>query len=786
MNSRPSLPIDQLLPELQQLLQTTPNLVLEAAPGAGKTTRVPAALLELVTGQVLVLEPRRIAARLAARRVAYELGEEVGGTVGYQVRFEERCGPNTRLRFITEGILNRRLLTDPLLRGVDAVLLDEFHERHLDTDLALALLRRLQHQRPELRLIVMSATLDAAPVAHFLGNCPVLRSEGRAFPLTVTHLRPVQPLLEEQVQSALEHMLREDTRGNILIFLPGQAEIRRCMRSCETLTRKYGAQALALHGSLSPAEQDRAVSPSKERKVLFATNVAESSVTVDGVNAVIDSGLARFASVSPWTGLPELRVGRISQSSAIQRAGRAGRTEPGRVLRLYPEEDFALRAPQETPEIERTDLTQLLLSLRAMHIAHPDQVPWLNAPPAEAVRSAEALLDALGAGNEAMAARLARFPLPPRLARVVVDAIDRGIGAAGCKAAALLAAGLTLEASDLLEALDRPMDPRVQQQAEQLLRLAHAPRGNTAHDDDALLLSLLTGFPDRVARRRAGRQMMLSNGVAAEFAKEPPPYEFLLALDAENRSDKPLPIVRLHARLEPEWLLELFPERIREETRLEWHRTGERVERLSELLFDRLVLEETRRPASEEEAAHLLAKKALESGIEGFVDREALENFLARMRFAGLPPPDLEAALSELAYGLKSFSELRTATQRGLLPLLAAQGNARRLEDLAPASVRLDRGRQTPIHYEQDRAPWIASRLQDFFGMRETPRIGPERIPVVVHLLAPNQRAVQTTTDLAGFWERLYPTTRRELMRRYPRHAWPEDPHAPAQESRKR
>jgi ATP-dependent helicase HrpB len=770
--------VDAILPEMLASLQHTPNLVLEAPPGAGKTTRVPPAILSLVRGEVIVLEPRRIAARLAARRVAWEMGEEAGETVGYQVRFEEKIGPRTRLRFVTKGILTRRLLSDPTLKGVDAIVLDEFHERHLDSDLALALLKRLQRTRPELRLIVMSATLEAAPIARYLGDCPVLRSEGRLFALSIRHLPYSPEPLHVQVRQAVALLEAGQHSGNLLVFLPGAAEIRRTMRECEPLARQSGLVVLPLHGDLSPAEQDRAVSPSAERKLILATNVAESSVTVEGVTAVIDSGLARFATYSPWTGLPTLQIGRVSKASATQRAGRAGRTGPGEVMRLYSEEDYLLRPEHDAPEIARADLSQLLLSLRAMKIHDLD---WLDAPPVEAVQSAELLLDRLGA-NGGMEQRLARFPLPPRLSRVVIAALDRGVGEDGCRAAALLGLGARSERSDLLAALDLPQDHRLRQHTEQLLRMARPPR-QARHDDEALLLSLLAGFPDRVARRRAGNQVLLSTGISAEVAGEPPPYEFLLAIDVEDRRENPLPLIRRTTRVEPEWLLDLFPDRVEENTSIAWNRIGERVEKVSALLYDKLVIEESRGgvigAAWEAEAADLLARKALEAGIERFVDKEALDHLLARLSFAGVEAPDLPQALRDLCLGVQSFSDLKEAA-KALLPLLEQKLNARFLNEVAPVSIRLRSGRQTKVHYEQGRPPWIASRLQDFFGMHETPRIGPDKTPLVVHLLAPNHRAVQTTTDLAGFWERLYPQVRRELMRRYPRHSWPEKPEAQA------
>ena len=775
MIPKSALPVDAILPEIVASLQRSPNLVIEAPPGAGKTTRVPPAILDLVSGEVVILEPRRIAARMAARRVAAELDEAVGKTVGYQVRFEKRIGPKTRLRFVTEGILTRRLLTDPMLKGIDAVILDEFHERHLESDLALALLKRLQNIRPELLIIVMSATLDAGPIAAYLGACPTLRSEGRLFSLSIRHLPYSPDPLQVQVRKAMENLSAEHHSGNVLVFLPGIAEIRRTARECEAVASKMGLLVLPLHGDLSPSEQDRVLLPTPEGKLILATNVAESSVTVEGVTAVIDSGFARFASHSSWTGLSTLQVGRISKASAAQRAGRAGRTGPGQVLRLYPEEDLLLRPEHDTPEIARADLSQLLLSLRAMNIERFGDLDWLTTPPPDAVQAADRLLDLLGATGD-MAKRLARFPLAPRLARIIVEGLDHGVGEEACRVAAVLGLSDRNQKSDLLEVLDLPPDQKQRQHTEQLLRIARPPKGR--HDDQALLMSLLAGFPDRVARRRSGNQILLSTGLSAEVFGERPAYEFMLAIDAEDRRENALPLVRLTSRIEPEWLLDLFPDRVQESSSIVFNRTTERVEKVSALLYEKLIIEESRRPASEIEAADLLAQMALDVGIDKFVDKEALDNFLARLLFAGLEPPDLPQALRDVCLGCHSFGDLKTAAVN-FIPLLEQRVNTRLLNELAPVSILLKRGRQTKVHYDQAAPPWISSRLQDFFGMTETPTIGPKKTPLVVHLLAPNYRAVQTTIDLAGFWERLYPQVRRELQRRYPRHAWPEFPSHP-------
>ncbi len=768
------LPVDALLPEILSSLRLNPNLVIVAAPGAGKTTRVPPALLGILSGDIVVLEPRRIAARLAARRVAWELGEQVGETVGYQIRFEEAIGPRTRLRFVTEGVLTRRLLSDPTLKGVAAVVLDEFHERHLDSDLALALLKRLQQTRPELRIIVMSATLDAGPVSRYLDQCPILRSEGRLFDLSIKHLPYSPEALEVQVRNALELLGDTGHAGDTLVFLPGALEIRRAMRACDAVARRSNLLMLPLYGSLPANEQDRALSPAGQRKVILATNVAESSVTVEGVAAVIDSGLARFATYSHWSGLPTLQVGRVSKASATQRAGRAGRTAPGRVLRLYTQEDYSRRVDHDLPEILRSDLSQLCLSLRAMRVQDVNDVAWLDPPTATAVERAEFLLDRLGATG-AMAQRLARFPLPPRLSRILVEAIERGVGESGCVVVALLGSGVRVEKNDLLAAMDSELDHRTKQHVSQLRRIARIA-GQKKHNDDAVLMSVLSGFPDRVARLRAGNQVLLSTGGSAELAGAPPQYEFMVVVDAEDRKEKPLPLIRMTARVEPEWLIDLFPDHVTDQSEVAWNRGAERVDAVSAMRYDDLVIQESRGVLPDPEAAaKMLAEKALEAGIQRFVDIDSQSEFMARVEFAGLDMPDVAQALRELCWGRRSFAELKKEAA-GLISVLEQKVGAQRLREIAPESIRLQSGRQTKVHYERGKPPWIASRMQDFFGMRDTPRIGPQRMPVVVHLLAPNQRAVQTTTDLAGFWERLYPEVRRELMRRYPRHAWPERP----------
>jgi ATP-dependent helicase HrpB len=857
------LPIDSLLPEILASLHDTPRLVIEAPPGAGKTTRIPPALLDsgvVARGEILILEPRRIAARLAARQVASERGERLGETVGYEVRFEKASGARTRLKYVTEGILMRRLLSDPQLKGVSVVFLDEFHERHLEADLALALLKRLQQRsRPDLRIIAMSATLNAEPIARFLGDCRVLRSEGRRFEVGIEHLnRPDDRPLAAQVQTALRRLLDERLDGDVLIFLPGAAEIRRALEACAPLAAEFDLLVLPLHGELSLAEQDRAVRPAERRKIILSTNVAESSVTIEGVVAVVDSGLARVAQHSPWSGLPGFSVTRISRASAVQRAGRAGRMRPGRALRLYTTQDFAARAEYDVPEILRADLAGAALELHAMGIADLDSFEWFEAPAAHALEQAESLLTSLGAldGERRVTAtggRMLRLPLHPRLARVVIEAESRGVAGAGYAIAALLSerdirarhllskpheAETTKRPkvhgkSDLLnlldlftEAADRDFAPdvlhrlnlnpkavqsveRVRRQLERLAGTETGKRNSRDAQETELLISILAGYPDRVARRRKltdkisgdNLELSMAGGGSATLMPESlvRAEEFLVAVDAEERRGRGVmrggaTVVRLASAIEPEWLLDLFAERIRETSHVEWNAQAERVETVTRLVYEELTLDETRKSVAGSDAVtSLLAEAALSAGYEELIDREAVSRFLARVDVTRAACPELDlpllgeddvrAGVSALCEGRSSFSELREAARGGgLLQVLHARltpEQARMLAKMTPERTALARGRMVRINYESLKSPWIASRLQDFFGMKEAPRIAGGRVPLVLHLLAPNGRAVQVTTDLDGFWVRHYPQIRRELGRRYPRHAWPENPLAP-------
>lgn len=735
------LPIDASLPEFLAAFRTSSSVVLEAPPGAGKTTRVPPAILSEGAGEVLVLEPRRIAARMAARRVAEKLGERVGETVGYQVRFEDVSGPHTRLRFLTEGVFTRRLLNDPALRSVSAVVLDEFHERRLDGDLALALLRRLQRTaRPDLKVIVMSATLDAAPIADYMGGCPIVRSEGRLFPVSVSYAGSSAAPLEDQVAAAVE---RAGSNGDILVFLPGAAEIRRAMRACANVVS--GGLLLPLHGDLSPEEQDRAVLPAPCRKIVLSTNVAESSITLDGVTTVIDSGLARIASDSPWTGIPTLQVQRVSKASAIQRAGRAGRTAPGHAIRLYSEEDLRRRPDQEIPEIQRRELSPMLLELRALRVPRVNDIAWLDDPPQEAIEAAAALLERLHWERDTAA--MSRMPLHPRLARLVLDGERRGAGREACHLAAMLSAG---------EHPDAEPSWRAQQTEKQIRRIL---RNATYGSEEGLRLAVLAAFPDRVAKRRSAMAMdpmdlQFSNGKPGRLAMEIP-GQLLVAIDVEDRREAGPPVVRYASETSPEALVDLFPGRLSEREELIWNREQERVEARRAVFFEEIILEESRNVPDSAMAAAMLAEKAVEAGFQRFSSEEEIESLLARVEFASrhssipaLSEEDVRDVLKELCAGLRSFSELEAVAGVNLTSALKERvGGERALAAIAPERIAL-KNRQVKVHYIRGGQPWIASRLQDFFGLRDTPRIAQGQVPLLAHLLAPNQRPVQMTTDL--------------------------------------
>ena len=821
---RLSLPIDPLLPQIVESLRRLPNLVLQADPGAGKTTRVPPALLEaglFGDGECWILEPRRLAARLAATRVADELEEPLGQRAGYAVRFEQKVSKETRLRFVTEGLLLRRLHGDPGLRGIAAVILDEFHERHLHTDLAITLLRRLQRgARPDLKLLVMSATLDPGPVAAYL-DAPVIRSEGRVFPVDTAFLpRPDDRPIEQQVGGALERLYGEGLRNHTLVFLPGAAEIRACLKGCEAIAARRGLSLRPLHGELSPEAQAHALEITDTPKIILSTNVAESSVTLDGIGAVVDSGLGREASHSPWSGLSGLRTVRISQARCVQRTGRAGRTGPGRCLRLYTEADFGARSAFDTPELQRSDLAESMLALHGMGIPDVADLDWFEAPPTAALAAAETLLTRLGALVEgslsAVGRRMADLPLHPRLARLAVAGRDLGIPQLALRAAALLETGnlsmrqgldrapvktshgadsdllLRLDQFDEAEAagfgagacraagLDAAAIQRARRAVHSLRRLLPSP----AEPMDAelrLLQALLLAYPDRVGQLSANGTCAFAGGGGARLdpASRVRRPGLILALEAEQvkQGTGGQTLVRLASRCEADWLLEAWPERLEDVDEVSFNASAGRVERRSEVRYDGLSIDVSRAPAdpSDPRVTGLLAQALKDRPLA-----EVPTRYLARLAFLrrhrpdlGLPEDLLGLLLVGACAGRTTLREVQDADWPAAVRQAFPADTLRLLDTWAPEAIQLPKGRPTKVHYEDD-PPWIASRLQDFWGLKKSPTVAGGAVTLVLHLLAPNLRAVQVTTDLAGFWQRVYKELRPGVSRRYPKHHWPE------------
>ncbi len=848
------LPVDDILPRLLSALEVSPCAVLQAAPGTGKTTRVPPALLRATwrkpSDEILVLEPRRLAAKLSARRVAQERGEAVGQTIGYQFRFENVSSAATRVRFLTEGMLMRRLIGDRELKGVAAVVLDEFHERHLHSDVALSYLRWLQRgARPDLRLVVMSATLDTQSLSVFLGDqrgpAPILNVEGRQFEVTLEHL-PQAPTkhLDLTVRDAVSGCLAK-TKGDFLVFLPGMAEIRRSAQALESLARDKGLMVTPLHGELSREEQDLALKPGQDRrKVILSTNIAETSLTIEGVTVVIDSGLHRVASHSWWSGVPSLRTRPISRASAIQRAGRAGRMAPGHCLRLYTRGDFDGRAPFDTPEIQRADLTQTLLELKSLGISDLLSFGWFESPAAQAVDASRGLLFRLGALDSATAdgaltslgRRLATLPAHPRVGRMLIEAEAAGV----LEEAATLAAYLMeskLEGLDALSVLRQGrMEESVWRVRTHLLAAfgrrespsenprveahSHVSPAARLEKSKRLAFCLLCGFPDRIARMRVGQdptakelELVLSAGGSArvvntgEFGK----LETFIVLGIQERQGtgqvRAATQVQTLCAIDPDWLLDLNPSPLSEVDELTWDKTRERVMGVSRLMIDQCVLSETALSGEvpgtlQAQAARLLLKEGL--GIDPGRMRELNYQDLARALAPIVDGEAVEFLWGRLALvskhlpeaGLADFSEAHAAVDC-VLRILGAKTSLRELretdwiseiilasgllpsfslDELVPTHVTLSAGRRVKVHYTLGQPPWIESRMQDFFGMKRGPSILRGRLPLTLHLLAPNQRAVQVTTDLAGFWERAYPELRGQLSRCYPRHSWPEKP----------
>jgi len=852
-----SLPVDEVVGEILRALRENGAAVLHAPPGAGKTTRVPPALADSLdegAGMVVVLEPRRVAARAAARRIAAERGWTLGREVGWWIRFERRFRPDSRVVFATEGVLLRWLERDPFLDGVAAVVFDEFHERALASDLALALARRVRREaRPDLALVVMSATLDPEPIAAFLGGAPVVRSAGRPHPVEIRLLaRAGEERLEARVAAAVRKVAAE-VEGDLLVFLPGVGEIRRTEEALAGWAAARGVALRPLYGDLPIEAQDAALRRGSARRVVLATNVAETSVTVEGVRAVVDSGQARQLRFDPATGLDRLDTVRVSRAAADQRAGRAGREARGICLRLWTAaDDLALR-PFETPEVQRVDLAGAVLGLAAWGEPELARFEWFEAPDPDRLARAGRELRDLGAldaaGITPLGRRLAELPLAPRLGRLVLEGERLGVAADAALAAALLAerdpfrgddatarAATRSDLADRISAVDPRRHARLFAARHQILDLltnktaaSIEGKGSTAPGDAPkknirrgaataakprngspsspfngessplslteketnLLRAIAAAYLDRLCRRResgseravmvGGRGVRLGRGSAVRDAE----LFVAVAIDSGRAGERAEDFVRIASAVEREWLP---PDALASSDDLVWEEGGERVVALRRTRFDDLVLDEKEIPLGDAAAAsELLAKRASENLPRALTtdDREVAA-LLGRLRFLAGARPDfalpaendeiLRAALPAFAAGKRSFAELRRASLVDALLGALSWLERKALDELAPERLEVPSGARVRIDYSDPERPVLAVRIQELFGLAETPRLAGGRTPLLLHLLAPNGRPQQVTDDLASFWRNTYPQVRRELAGRYPKHAWPENP----------
>ena len=768
------LPIDAHLDTIRDLVRKHRAAVIVAPPGAGKTTRVPPALAE--DGPVIVLQPRRLAARSLARRIAAERGWTLGEEAGWHVRFDRNFSKATRVLVATEGILTARLQSDPLLLGFRTVIVDEFHERSLHADLALALARQAWLARDDLNIVVMSATLDAEPVASFLGDAPIVRVPGRQFPVAIEYAPGRGP-----VEAIRAELAREG--GHILAFFPGVPEIASAARALAGAPELRGAQVVQLSGRSSPEDQDEALAPSATRRVILATNVAETSITVPGVTTVIDTGLHKVPRLDAALGLDRLETERISLDSADQRAGRAGRTSPGRAVRLWDPRD-ALRSHRE-PEIARVDLAPPVLEVLAWG-GDPASFAWFEAPPVERVVAAMELLRLLGAVTGDRVAPLGellrRLPVSPRLARVLVAAGGSPLAATACTVISERFAPrgpLPAGNSDVIARADRlgEAPPSIRRAAEEIAKTAHRVLADRAialvvrnarvegEDDETIVRrALLAGFPDRLCRRRAAGspRVVLASGHGGVLDRGSVVLdgEFLLALDVEagERGPGAEARVRLASRVEREWLPAT--------TRRVEHRFDPGSEAVRAIEVERvfaLMIAERAVSPDPEQAFPLLVSAFVARGVTP--DQAPIA---ARLRFAGIDL-DLQAIGRTVCAGQTALPTLAIAASIG-------HHERRELARLAPETLALPSGRDTKLDYRDDATVVASVKLQELFGLADSPRIGARGAPVVFELLAPNGRPVQTTRDLRSFWDKTYPEVRRELRARYPRHPWPQDP----------
>ncbi len=818
----PKLPIDDLLPDLQRALEASRNAVLQAPPGAGKTTRVPLALLDadwLAGRNILMLEPRRLAARAAARFMAHSLGETAGETIGYRVRLDSKVGPHTRVEVVTAGILIRRLQHDASLEQVGLLVFDEFHERSLQADLALALCLDAQSAlREDLRLLVMSATLDAGAVARLLGDAPLLTSEGRSYPVE-TRYRPTRSQFAREPRAFCEEVAQavrvalEEERGSLLVFLPGEAEIRRVENALQAAGAGDTAILSPLYGQLSARAQDSAIQPAPagQRKVVLATAIAETSLTIEGVRAVIDAGLTRLPRFDPNSGLTRLATVAVSRAAADQRRGRAGRLEAGVCYRLW-SEHLHLQ-PQGTAEILDADLAGLVLELAGWGVRDASQLRWLDIPPAAHFAQARDLLRSLGALGDAghitaHGRAVLELGTEPRLAHMMLRGRELGLGALACELAALLGERDPLSRAeagdaDIVQRLEwlrgigtsrdiaQGLRKQMLDSAGRWLRQLGCERAANAYDDLGMAGILLAcAYPDRIAQRRAaaGHRFLLSNGRGAFFSDAQPlaAQDYIVAAQlGDGREAR----IFLAAALERRHLLEYHGDLIREDACVEWDAAEQCVLARRRQRLGELVLTDGPWTKADPEAVRAVLLEGIgRAGSACLPWSDAARQLQARVGFLHrLWPQDwpdlgdaalmagLQAWLAPWLDGMTRLVHLKRLDLHALLLAHLSWQQQRRLDELAPTHVPVPSGSRVRIDYGHE-TPVLAVRLQEMFGLSATPCIADGRVPLLLHLLSPARRPVQITQDLAAFWNGAYHDVKKELKGRYPKHHWPDQP----------
>jgi len=819
----PTLPIHNVLNEIREALATGRSAVVQAPPGAGKTTGVPLALWKapfLAEKKIVMLEPRRLAARAAAARMAEMLGEKVGETVGYRIRMEKKISAATRIEVVTEGILTRMIQGDPELSGIGLVIFDEFHERNLNSDLGLALTLECQGAlREDLRILVMSATLDAASAARLLGDAPVITSEGRAFPVKTFHLplreaTPTRRDIEAACARAVVKGIAEE-EGDMLVFLPGAGEIRRVEERLRKMDLPAYLDLYPLYGALTKAEQDHAIKPSPagRRKVVLATAIAETSLTIDGVTLVVDAGLMRVSRFSPGSGMGRLVTLPVSKASADQRRGRAGRTAPGICYRLWSQARTGTLTPFTAPEILHADLAPLILELALWGVTDPSELTWLDLPPEGSCGQARGVLKELAALDEkgritAHGKAMARLGVHPRLAHMLLCSKEKNRGPEACLLAALLTerdplAGSRREADIRLRMevmmqrghRDSRLNPgaaaRIRDAARQLgarLNIKGSP------EDPALAGHLLAlAFPDRIAMARPGRSghFQMASGSGAVIHESDPlafePFVAIADLDGNRQNAR----VYLAAPLTEEILRADHAPRMKQEEAVFWNDKKGKVEAVTRHTLGALVLsEKTLKKPDPEAVTEALIRGIQSRGLTVLPWNKSIRSVQSRVLFlrnhAGFDElPDLSDAVLEktaprwlapFLIGITGMGALGKMELAGAITALIPFAWHRKIDTLAPTHITIPSGTRIPLDYGNGEPPVLAARIQQLFGLTDTPTVAAGRVPVTCHLLSPASRPMQVTKDLSSFWANTYPKVKKELKARYPKHPWPDDP----------